>query len=126
MSMGTMADLSPYKVFTAAETLGGAFTAVGLNSVGAVTAGESIAPVGILAAETFTLVEAGEDVNVQIYGGTQWLTGASIQAGEYLTAGEGGKAYKATSGKYIFAQALENAAEGDAVHAQIIHGGVKG
>lgn len=125
MSMGTIADMSPYKVFTAAETLGGAFTAVGLNSIGAVTAGESIAPVGILAAETFTLVEAGEDVNVQIYGGTQWLTGASVTAGDFLTASEG-KAIPATSGKYIFAQALENAAEGDAVHAQIIHGGVKG
>ena len=55
MSMGTIADLSPYKVFTAAESLGGAFTAVGLNSLGAVTAGESIAPIGVLAAETFTI-----------------------------------------------------------------------
>ena len=124
MYINNMTDLSPTRVFTTSEALtGGAFTAVTLGENGVKTAGANDIPIGILAAETELPQGAGEDVNVQICGGTLWTAGEAVKAGDFLSAGEGGKAFKTGEGGYIFGQALENAAANNTVRALIIHGG---
>lgn len=126
MFIGNVADCSPTKVFTTASSLaGGAFTAVQLGENGVATANASIAPVGILAAETELPIAAGDDVNVVISGGCRWTAAESIKAGDELASDANGKAVKATSGKIIFAQALEAAVPGEAAQVLITRGGVK-
>lgn len=106
--MGNIADASPYRVFQTASSLsGGEFTAVELTATGVQTAGASSAVIGILPAETELPIAAGDDVNVLIGGGGLWTTAESIQAGDALASGADGKAVKATSGKMIFARAME-------------------
>ena len=124
MFIGQTANLSPTHVFTVATALtGGAFTAVtlGENGVTTCTAGE--VPIGILTAETELPQAVGEDVNVQILGGAKWIAGAALKAGDLLAAGADGKAIKATSGAFVFAQALSAAAVGEAAEVLIIRGG---
>ena len=125
MNMYSMVDDSPTRVFQTSESLtGGAFTAVALGENGvANAAAASIQPIGILAAETELPIAAGDDVNVVVSGGCLWTVNESIKAGDMLTAGEGGKAVKAASGNFIFAQALESAAAGEAAHVLITRGG---
>ena len=124
MYMNSMVNESPTKVFTTAESLtGGAFTAVALGAAGITTAGASSAVIGILTAENELPISAGEDVNVQISGGSLWTVAESISAGDFLSAGEGGKAVKSTSGNFIFAQALDNAAANQAAQVLIIRAG---
>lgn len=107
--IGNIADTSPFRVFTTSESLsGGAFTAVSAGASGVTTAGASSAIIGILSAETELPVAAGEDVNVLVSGGGVWTVGESVSAGDALAAGTDGKAAKATSGKMIFARAMEN------------------
>ena len=119
----TFINESPLKVFTAAESLtGGAFTAVELGEFGIAGASAGAVPVGIIGDVDFP-IEAGEDVTVQISGGGLWTAGEDVKAGDFLSAGEGGKAVKSTAGKYIFAQALQNGATSSAVEVQIIRGG---
>ena len=117
---------SPTMVFTTAESLsGGALTAVALGASGITTAGASSVAIGILTGENELPIPEGEDVNVQISGGGYWLAGESITAGDLLTSGAGGKAVKAASGDFIFAQAMTGGASSAAVQVQIIRGGYK-
>ena len=126
MFIGQTANLSPTHVFTVATALtGGAFTAVMLGENGVKTCAAGEVPIGILTAETELPQAVGEDVNVQILGGAKWIAGAALKAGDLLAAGANGVAVKATSGQYIFARALENAAAGEAVQVQIINAGYK-
>ena len=119
----TYVNESPLKVFTAAGELdGGAFTAVSLGEYGLVTAGGASVPVGIVGDLDFP-IKAGEEVTVQIDGGGLWAVGEDVKAGDFLSAGEGGKAVKSTTGKYIFAQALQSGEASSAVEVQIIRGG---
>lgn len=125
MHMGQTADLSPYRVFKASSAIeAGAFKAVTLGEDGVAIAGESDVPTGLLTAETGD-VATGEEVNVQVFGGGLWLAGEELKQGDLLSAGEGGKALKATSGKYVFAIALEAASENEVTAVNIINGGVK-
>lgn len=96
-----------------------------MNENGAVACNASLTPIGILAAETEAPIASGDDVNVVISGGAKWLTGEAVKAGDELASDADGKAVKATSGKVIFAQALGNAAAGEAVDVLITRGGVK-
>lgn len=117
---------SPTRVFTTAGSLeGGAFTAVSLGESGITTAGASSVAIGLLTGENELPIPEGEDVTVQLTGGGYWLAGESIAAGDLLTSGAGGKAVKAASGDFIFAQALSNGGASSAVEVQIIRGGYK-
>lgn len=123
----TMVDDSPTKVFkTAADLTGGAFTAVQLGGSGITTADASAVPIGLLIGEYELPIPAGEEVTAQIQGGGLWLAGESIAAGDLLASGASGVAVKATTGKFIFAQALTDAKPNQAAQVQIIRGGFKG
>lgn len=122
--VNSMIDNSPTKVFTASTSItGGAFHAVELGASGVALAGASSAVLGIMTAETDTLVAAGDDVNVQICGGTVWQVGESVQAGDALAAGADGKAAKAAAGKMIFGRALEGGKANQNVHVLITREG---
>lgn len=124
MFIGQTANTSPTHVFTVATALtGGAFTAVTLGENGVKTCAAGEVPIGILTAETELPQAVGEDVNVQILGGAKWIAGAALKAGDLLAAGADGKAIKATSGAFVFAQALSAAAVGEAAEVLIIRGG---
>lgn len=124
MFIGQTANLSPTHVFTVATALtGGAFTAVTLGENGVKTCAAGEVPIGILTAETELPQAVGEDVNVQILGGAKWIAGVALKAGDLLAAGADGKAIKATSGAFVFAQALSAAAVGEAAEVLIIRGG---
>lgn len=121
---GSIINYSPTKIFpTAASLTGAAFTAVSLGENGFTAASASSIPFGIITAEHELPIAAGEDVTAQVEGGTLWQVGEAVKAGDLLSAGDGGKAVKATSGKFIFAQATENGAANSAVHVQIIKAG---
>lgn len=124
MFIGQTANTSPTHVFTVATALtGGSFTAVTLTENGVKTCAAGEVPIGILTAETELPQAVGEDVNVQILGGAKWIAGAALKAGDLLAAGADGKAIKATSGAFVFAQALSAAAVGEAAEVLIIRGG---
>lgn len=124
MFIGQTANTSPTHVFTVATALtGGAFTAVTLGENGVKTCAAGEVPIGILTAETELPQAVGEDVNVQILGGAKWIAGVALKAGDLLAAGADGKAIKATSGAFVFAQALSAAAVGEAAEVLIIRGG---
>ena len=124
MFIGQTANTSPTHVFTVATALtGGAFTAVTLGENGVKTCAAGEVPIGILTAETELPQAVGEDVNVQILGGAKWIAGTALKAGDLLAAGADGKAIKATSGAFVFAQALSAAAVGEAAEVLIIRGG---
>ena len=124
MNIFSMVDDSPTRVFqTSASLTGGAFTAVELGENGVATAGATNMPIGILAAESELPIGQGEDVNVVIRGGAMWTAAESIKGGDMLASNANGKAVKATSGKFIFAQALGNANPDEAAHVLIIRGG---
>ena len=113
-------DESYTREFPATDSLtGGMFTAVELTGDGVVTAGASSIPLGIL------LEDPTDDdtVTIQIDGGGLWVSGEALTAGDLLAAGASGVAVKATSGKFIFAQALEDVPANTAAHVQIIRGG---
>ena len=121
MNIFSSIDTSPTKVFqTSAALTGGAFTAVTLTENGVATSAAGEKSIGILAAETELPVAQGEDVNVIICGGTLWIVGEAVKAGDLLAAGAGGKAVKATNGAFALAQALENGAANQAVHVLIV------
>lgn len=123
----TMVNESPTKVFkVAADLTGGAFTAVELGGSGVVTAGESSVPIGLLVGEYELPIPAGEEITAQISGGGLWLAGESLAAGDLLAAGASGVAVKATTGKFIFGQALTSAKANQAAQVQIVRGGFKG
>ena len=124
MNMYSAIDCSPTRVFqTSAALTGGAFTLVTLGENGVATSAAGDVPIGVLAAETELPVAQNEDVNVVVKGGTLIIVGEAVKSGDVLAAGADGKAVKATSGKFIFAQALENGAADQAVHALIVRGG---
>lgn len=123
----SMVDDSATKVFNTASSLtGGAFTALELGGSGVTTANANSVPIGLLIGEYELPIPAGEEVTAQVRGGGLWLAGESLAAGDLLAAGADGKAVKATSGGFIFAQALENAKTNQAAQVQIIRGGFKG
>ena len=111
---------SKTREFTVSDDLtSGIFTAVELTGDGVATAGESSIPLGILLEDPTD----DDSVTIQIDGGGLWLAGESLTAGDLLAAGESGVAVKATSGKFIFAQALEDVPANTAGQVQIIRGG---
>ena len=117
-------DNSPFRVFQVAQNLtGGAFTAVKLTANGVQTCAAGDIPVGILSAETQDNCAAGDEVNVIVSGGTLWITSEDVDAGDLLTTGANGLAKKAETNNFIFAQALESAAENSAVKVLIIRAG---
>ena len=122
----SMVDESATKVFnTAASLTGGAFTAVELGGSGVTTANANSVPIGLLIGEYDLPIPAGEEVTAQVRGGGLWLAGESLAAGDLLAAGASGVAVKATSGKFIFAQAVEDAKANQAAQVQIIKAGYK-
>lgn len=124
--MYSVVDLSGTRVFKAAESLsGGGTTAVALGTGGVTTAKENSVPIGLLTPEMELPINAGEAVNVQVAGGGLWLTGEDVAAGDLLSAGEDGKAFKATAGKYVLAQALQDAPAFGAAKVFITHSGFK-
>lgn len=113
MIISASTNLSPTRCFDVAESISGDFTAVELTSDGVKTAGASSIPVGIF---------NGSDVN--IFGATYWQVGGqSISAGDLLASDGDGHAVKATSGKFAFGQALENASASSVVEIQIVRAG---
>ena len=111
---------SKTREFTVSDDLtSGIFTAVELTGDGVATAGESSIPLGILLEDPTD----DDSVTIQIDGGGLWIAGESLTAGDLLAAGESGVAVKATSGKFIFAQALEDVPANTAGQVQIIRGG---
>lgn len=124
MFNGSIINQSPTSEFvTAAGLSGAAFTAVTLTENGVKTSAADEMPIGILTAENELPIEAGEHVTVQTTGGSLWTAGEAIKAGDFLAAGASGVAVKAAAGKFIFAQALNNAAQGATAHVQIIRAG---
>ena len=124
MFNGSIINQSPTAEFvTAAGLSGAAFTAVTLTENGVKTSAADEMPIGILTAENELPIEAGENVTVQTTGGSLWTAGEAIKAGDFLAAGASGVAVKAVAGKFIFAQALNNAAQGATAHVQIIRAG---
>lgn len=124
MFNGSIINQSPTAEFvTAAGLSGAAFTAVTLTENGVKTSAADEMPIGILTAENELPIEAGENVTVQTTGGSLWTAGEAIKAGDFLAAGASGVAVKAAAGKFIFAQALNNAAQGATAHVQIIRAG---
>lgn len=119
MKFGMTANPGPYRVFTAAETID-RFKAVTLGEGGLSLGGDY--PVGIATAETDS-VQAGDDVAVQIFGGSLWQAGDSIQAGAFLASDSLGCAVEASAGKFIFAQALESGIKDDVIQALIVRAG---
>ena len=114
MFIGNSTNLSPTRFFDVAGGLSHAFTAVELTANGIQTAGASSIPVGIF---------NGSDVN--IIGATYWQVGGqSIVAGDLLASDENGFAVKATSGKFAFGQALENASASSVAEVQIVRAGI--
>ena len=118
--MFTSVNQTPVAEFVNGGLSFGAFTAVDLTSSGVVNSGASSIPLGILTADTNI---DNESVTVQLSGGALWLAGESIAAGDFLSAGLSGVAFKSTSGKFMFAQALENASAGGAARVQIVRAG---
>lgn len=122
--VSSMINDSATRVFSlGAEITDGAFKAISLSGTGAVLAGADTVPIGIITAEYDGVLSTGEDVTCQVVGGALWTVGEPVKAGDLLSAGAGGKAYKATSGQYIFARALKSASTGAAAQVQIINGG---
>jgi len=119
MKFGRTSNPSPYRIFTAAETID-AFKAVTFGDGGLSLGGDY--PIGLTTAETDS-VKAGDDVNVQIFGGGYWTAGASITAGAFLASDSLGNAVEAATGKFAFARAIESASAGDAAQVIIINGG---
>ena len=68
----------------------------------------------------------GDSITVQVKDMGLWKTGAAVSAGAELTTDASGKAITATSGAFILAIALEDAAAADAViKVQIVKAGYK-
>lgn len=106
-------NLSPTRTFDFVGGIPEVFTAVELTANGVQTAGASSIPVGIY---------NGGDVN--ICGSTFWAVGGqSIAAGDLLSSDANGRAVKATSGSFAFAQAFENASASSVAQVQIIRAG---
>lgn len=120
MNISTMINDSPTREFDVGSLSGGAYTAVELTAGGLSIAGASSVPIGLLIEDV-----VNDTASVQIEGGGYWLTGESIQAGDLLSSDANGKAVKSTSGKFIFAQAIGNAAASSAVEVQIVRAGFK-
>lgn len=124
MYNGSIINESPTVSFQVKEDLkGAAFTAVALVDGGIVSATDSDVSIGILTAEHELPITAGEDVTVQVKDISTWIAGEEIKAGDLLTAGENGVAMKATSGKFILGQALENGTKDSAIQVQITKSG---
>ena len=101
----------------------GAFKAVKLTATGIALAAAGEAAVGILIPETES-PRMDDAVTVQVKDIGLVMTGAAVDAGDLLAADANGKLVKATEGQFIIAQALEAAADTDAViSAQICKAG---
>ena len=121
---GSIINESSTVSFKVKEDLtGAAFTAVALTDGGVSTATDSTVAIGILTAEHELPIVAGDDVTVQVKDISSWLVGEEVKAGDLLKVGTGGVAMKATSGKFVLAQALENGTKDSAIQVQIIKSG---
>lgn len=109
-----------YRVFTAGESLGGAFKAVSLDENGLKIGGD--VPVGLTAAEVETIA-AGEPCNTLVEGIGYWTAGEELDGGDLLASDSLGSAVIATSGKYVFARALDDALKGEACKVLITNAG---
>ena len=98
----------------AADITDGAFKAVKLTATGISIAGAGEAAIGILIPETES-PKAGEVVNVQVKDIGLVIVGAAVAPGDLLASDANGKLIKAASGKFVIAQALEEAAEADCI-----------
>ena len=116
------ADNEVLKVFPAAGQISGAFKLCKLTENGVALCAAGDVPLGVTTPETEVTL-AGEDVSVQVFGSALIQVGEDVSAGDLLTSGLDGKAVKATAGKPIFAQALNNCGEGGCVRSLIIRGG---
>lgn len=125
MFIGTSINESPVVAAKAAAAISnGAMLAVAMGASGVSVAGDGVAAVGLLIAETEATVAVGDDVTVQVKDIGLWKTGAAVAAGALLASDANGKATTAAAGKYIVAQALEAAtAAGQVIRVQIIKAG---
>ena len=81
-------------------------------------------PIGILLLSLDDSLAEGAEATVQVAARGLWKAGASFAAGDLLATDADGLCQKATSGRYIYARALEAAtAKGDIVKVQIINAG---
>ena len=125
MYIGTSINESPVIAAQAGSAItDGALLAVSMDADGVkVVDTAGAVAVGLLIPETDD-VAAGDTVTVQVKDMGLWKTGAAVAAGDLLTPDAAGKATKAASGNFIFAQALEAATAADQViHVQIIKAG---
>lgn len=111
-------DESYCKIYPTAEDLA-EFSAVTLTKNGVKLCAADEIPFGIVLNDAL----AGDEVTVQIRGAGYWLAGAALNAGDFLTSDASGQAIKAAKDKFIFAQALKNAAAGEACEVLIIRCG---
>ena len=81
-------------------------------------------PIGIVLLSEVENVKTGDTVTIQVKDIGKWKAGATVGAGDLLTADAEGLCQKATEGQYIFARALSAAtAKNDLVTIQIINAG---
>ena len=124
MFFASMVDDSPTREFTTSAALtGGAFTAVALGENGVATAAAGDTPIGIITAEYELPIAANAPVTVQVRGGCLWTVGEAVKPGDLLAVGADGKAAKAASGDFVFAQAITAATANSAAHVLITRGG---
>lgn len=121
---GTSINDSPVVVVAAGEAITSpAFLAI--SAAGKVAAAGTNA-LGIALPGNDEAVAAGDDLDVQVKDIGVWTAGEAVAVGDELAVGTGGKAAKATSGKFILAVALEAATkEGQRIKVQIIKAGYK-
>ena len=102
-----------------------AFHAAKFDVNGNITpAGAGENAIGLFIATTPELVNAGDDVTVQIKDIGLWVTGAAVAAGAELTSDANGAAVTAAQGDYVTAIALEAAtAAGQVIKVQIVKSG---
>jgi len=125
MYLNNMLNDSPTVVIPANAAL----SAVGMKAYAANSSGKAIlpaaagdVPLGIALADQ-TDVAAGEDIFLAVKDITHWIAGEALAVGDLLMAHTDGTAKKATSGKYIFAKALEAADKDQPAVVQIINAG---
>jgi len=109
----------------ASQMANAAFHAAKFDVNGKITsAGAGENAIGLFIATTPELVNADDDVTVQIKDIGLWITGAAVAVGAELTSDASGAAVTATEGDYVTAIALEAATDaGQVIKVQIVKSG---
>ena len=108
----------------ASQMANAAFYAAKFDDDGNIThAGKGENAIGLFIATTPELVNAGDDVTVQIKDIGLWVTGDAVAAGAELTSDANGAAVTPEQGDYVTAIALEAAAAGQVIKVQIVKSG---